>query len=262
MKNDHRKHKVSQANSLIEARYTLTMREQKLLLAMIGQIQPKDDDFHEYEIRVTDFMELMGLRSDQLYLDAVTVVERLMGRVLRIPQPDGKLLLTHWVSSAMCEEGMISVRFDPAMKPYLLSLRNRFTSYQLGAVATMRSQYSIRVYQLLKQYEPLKERQIAIDDLRAILGLETEYPAYADFKRRVILAAQQEINHKTDLSFTFREIKQGRKVVEIQFRIEKRNKPSSGVPPLPKRQSRTAEEKATAKVATTQMQDILKGKAQ
>ncbi|POZ49738.1 replication initiation protein [Methylovulum psychrotolerans] len=36
---------VTQANELVEARYNLTLGEQRLILTMIARIQPEDEDF-------------------------------------------------------------------------------------------------------------------------------------------------------------------------------------------------------------------------
>lgn len=49
--------------------------------------------------------------------------------------------------------------------------------------------------------------------------VKEEYPLYANFKSRVILTAQKELKQKTDIYFSFKEIKQGRKVVAIEFEI-------------------------------------------
>ncbi|MBF0556161.1 MAG: RepB family plasmid replication initiator protein, partial [Nitrospirae bacterium] len=79
---------------------------------------------------------------------------------------------------------------------------------------------SIRLYELLIQYWRLGERRFEVEELRKILGItDSEYPLYANFKQRVILTAQAELAKSTDLSFTFKEIKTGRKVTGIEFTI-------------------------------------------
>lgn len=49
--------------------------------------------------------------------------------------------------------------------------------------------------------------------------IKEDYPLYGHFKSRVILPAQKELKQKTDIYFNFQEIKQGRKVVAIEFEI-------------------------------------------
>jgi hypothetical protein len=118
------------------------------------------------------------------------------------------------------------------MKPYLLQLKERFTTYRLKEVIQLKSSFSIRIYELLKQYEKIGERIFLLETLKASLGIgPTEYSLYGDFKRRVLLVAQSEVAEKTDISFKFKEIKEGRKVVKIKFIINSQNtEPTSSTP--------------------------------
>lgn len=103
------------------------------------------------------------------------------------------------------------MRFDPLLKPFLLELSNKFTSYRLANVIKLKSTYAIRIYELLKQYEDLKERTISLENLRYYLDAMDIYPNYANFKQRVLKPSQKNWI-KTDISFEFEEIKLGRKV--------------------------------------------------
>jgi hypothetical protein len=42
---------VTQSTKLVEARYHLSVGEQRLVLLMISMIQPTDEDFKDYEIK-------------------------------------------------------------------------------------------------------------------------------------------------------------------------------------------------------------------
>jgi hypothetical protein len=72
----------------------------------------------------------------------------------------------------------------------------------------------------LKQYEKIGNRTFDMHNLRALLGIEeTQYRLYADFKKRVILAAQEELSEKSDISFSFEEVKVGHAIGKIKFNI-------------------------------------------
>jgi hypothetical protein len=65
----------------------------------------------------------------------------------------------------------------------------------------------------------MKERTFLLQDLRRALGAEKVYPAYGNFKQRVLLSAQIELKQKTDISFEIEEIKEKRRVEKIKFII-------------------------------------------
>ena len=127
-----------------------------------------------------------------------------------------------WVSSAKYVDGsgVVNLSFDPLLKPYLLKLKGNFTSSKLEMLLSFKSQYTIRIYTLLKQYEKLKDREFELHKLREVLGLrKDQYQLYADFKRFILIAVQNELIKKADIYFEFVEVKQGRRVCAIRFNI-------------------------------------------
>jgi len=114
------------------------------------------------------------------------------------------------------------------LRPYLLELKREFTSYKLENVVKLKSSYAIRIYELLKQYEKLQERTFLLKSLREMLGAEDIYPAYGNFKQRVLVPAQKELKKKTDISFEIEEVKKGRKVEKVKFLITSTGKKKSG----------------------------------
>ena len=98
----------------------------------------------------------------------------------------------------------IILRFDPNLRPYLLQLKENFTKYQLENVLSLSSFYAIRIYELCKQYETIKERTIEIKELKEILDIKAKsYNIYNRFKEKVLTIAEREINEKTDISIKF-----------------------------------------------------------
>ena len=71
-----------------------------------------------------------------------------------------------------------------------------------------------------------KNELFYLNDLRKLLGAEDIYPAYGNFKQRVLMPAQKELKNKTDISFNLEEIKSGRRVKKVKFIIHsvKQNK--------------------------------------
>ncbi|MCP3764688.1 replication initiation protein [Domibacillus sp. A3M-37] len=216
---------IVKSNHLIEAKYKLSMREQKIILYLISKIEKNDDDLKLYRISVKNFNEMMGLKGSPKYAEIREITTELLKKVLEVKQ--GKTIYSfHWLSLVAYneQEGTIDMRFDPILKPYLMDLKRDFTKLNLKHILLLKSGNSIRIYELLKQYLNIRERTIKITDLKLFLGLDKNgYQMYSDFKRKVIVPSMKEINEKTDISFDFKEIKDGRKVISLRFFIQSKN---------------------------------------
>lgn len=220
---------VRKANALIEASYKLTTQEQRVLFFMISLIKQADQDFADYTIPVKKFAEMAGIHHHSKYEDVREITKKLIGRVFTIYSP-GEELQISWLSSAKYVEGegKVILSFDPKLKPFLLQLKSRFTQYNLLQVMQLRSSFSIRIYELLKQFQNLGERVFEINYFRKLLGIsDDQYRNFNDLKRFVIIVAQEELYEKTDVSFEFEEIKVGRSVGKLRFFIKTNQKPQN-----------------------------------
>ncbi|MGX1402379.1 plasmid replication initiation protein [Bradyrhizobium japonicum] len=211
---------VTKSNMLIEANYKLGVIEQKVILCLASNIQPTDSDFKTYTLPIKEFSKLLGYKGTPKYSELRTITKELMQKVFEV-RIRNKVIQVAWLSYVAYNEteGTIDIRFDPFLRPYLLQLKREFTSYKLENVVKLKSSYAIRIYELLKQYEKLEERTFLLSDLRQLLGADDIYPAYGNFKQRVLMPAQKELKKKTDISFEIEEVKVGRRVEKLKFII-------------------------------------------
>lgn len=112
---------VRKGNDLINARHELNVNENRLILLTLTEIQPGDEDFKPYRIRISDFIDLTGKTNKAMYDRARQITKSLMGKVFEIPQENGHLQVA-FLSRARYErgKGYVELSFDPALKPYLL----------------------------------------------------------------------------------------------------------------------------------------------
>lgn len=214
---------VTKSNTLITASYDLNLQEQKLILTLASMVQPTDEEFKEYEFKIKDFMELLGIETQTKYTEIPKITKELMKKVFEIREGKDIIQLS-WLSSARYKtgEGLVILKFDSSLKPYMLQLKELYTSYKLENILSLKSKYSLRLFELLKCNEFKKIWTIELEELKKILGVtEKSYSIYQNVKNRIILKAQKELKEKTDISFDFEEIKTGRKVTTIKFYINK-----------------------------------------
>lgn len=227
---------VRKANSLVEASYKLSTNEQRVILMLCAVVSPKCNDFQPYRIRVKEFADFIGLKNKNFYAEAEKLVMNLREKTLKITT-DKSVLHIGWLSSIeyFPGEGMIEMCFDPKLTPFLIDLQRRFTTYHLKEIIQLKSSFSIRLYELLKQYEGIGERCFEIDHLKDILGIADDtYRLYGSFKQKVLAVARREINKETDISFSFTEEKEARKVVRLKFHIQANIRTET--PPKPEKQ--------------------------
>ena len=212
---------VTKANSLVEASYRLNVSEQRVLALLVAQVQPDDEDFKPYRFKASELHALIESSNKDEHQRLKDLSRGLLRKTLQIQTDNGWLML-NWLSSAryFSGEGEIALRFDPELKPYMLELKERFTTYKLAYVVKLRSRYSVRLYELLKQYESVGERSIELSDLRQKLGLtDGEYGKWKDLRVRVVEPALRELPKKTDLAFSYTTRKKGRAVNWLDFKI-------------------------------------------
>lgn len=213
-------HLVTKSNKLIMSKYKLSLQEQRIILVLASMVQPEDEEFKEYEIGIKEFCDFLGVENKKAYIELPQITKELMSKVLEIKE-DNKIIQLHWISTAIykTKEGRIILKFAPELKPYLLQLKEYFTTYKLDNVLALKSSYSIRLYEILKANEFKRNFEIATDELKNILC--SGFDKYNDFKRYALQVAQQELKEKTDIYFEFEEIKKGRKVEKLKFYIKK-----------------------------------------
>ncbi len=215
---------IFQHNNLIEARYSLTLQEKRLILWLISKIQPDEEDFKKHELAVQEFMNLLELTGKANYKELQKVTLGLMKKVLVIKRPDERTLTqVNWINYAHYEEGTgrIQLAFSDAMKPFLLHLKSQFTAIEVTDLMQFKSIHAIRTYELLKQYQDIGERTLSLEELRDYCGVKNKFKNYPDLERYVLLIAQREINEKSDIHFEFERIKPSRKIEGIKFIISK-----------------------------------------
>lgn len=127
---------VIKSNKLIEARYSLTLQEQRVLLWLQSHVNPDDEDFKEIVLDVADFGALVGAQGEGYYSEVKNITYGLLGKNFIIPEEDGDLQIGFFSSAKYYDKkGKVAIRFDPTLKPYLLGLKREYTKSHLSKIA-------------------------------------------------------------------------------------------------------------------------------
>nr|WP_218947536.1 MULTISPECIES: replication initiation protein RepM [unclassified Acinetobacter] len=220
------KNHVVKSNQVIEASYQLSAVEQRIVLAAISRI-PKNQlitDDELYPVSVDELKQL-GVHEKTAYRDLKEGINRLYERSINL-SIDDKSIKMRWVQEIqfLDSQSVIGIRFSKPILPFISNLSREFTKYALSDIAGINSGYGIRIYELLVQYRQIGKREISVESLRTMLELGKKYPLFADFKKRVIDTAIDQINEYSPLKVTYEQKKTGRKVTHIIFSFKEKSK--------------------------------------
>ena len=216
---------VRKKNELIQqTRFNLSAQEQKIMLYLISQVSPQDEDFMDYQFTIADFCKICGIEyNGKNYHDLKETLKGLRDKSFWFFD-NNEIVTVGWLAKVRIspKTGNVKIRLDEDLKPFLLNIKERFTAYELLWTLNFKSKYTIRLYEYIKSIHFHKDeiyiKDCPLDALKGVMGAE-KYKAYTDFKKRVLIPAVEDINEYSDDSIVIKEIKKGRLVTEIRFTI-------------------------------------------
>jgi plasmid replication initiation protein len=236
---------VITSNDLIEAKYDYSLWEKRVFVYMISTLKRDETGFKPVKIYIRDLMRFFGTHSNNDYSVIRAIPETISQKPFYVPyqtKDGGKRWSIINVLSIGTQPDVgdrsegnayIELKFNADLIPYLLELKEKFTKYDIRNITGLKSVYSIRLYEYLKENEWRKGLfEVTIAELKEMFYMSAKdnggrelYPLYADFKKRVLLKAQEDLNTFCDIKFNFWEKKQGKKVVAVVFEITSNQKP-------------------------------------
>jgi plasmid replication initiation protein len=228
---DLRDLQVYKSNELMSASYKLSVAENRVILTCIAKInrnpEAKVTDQIMYNVTAREFAELCGITMKVAYAELKQAVEALYDRKVVFSMSDRKRN-TRLVQTAdyLKNEGRIELRFGTDILPYLVAIQTSYTKYNLKAVVRLSTYNSVRLYELIVQsrFTGRSTVLLPLDVIRFAMGIpDDQYPAYADFRKRVIEQAIKEVNRASDIHvLSFRPKRDGKRIAAIELTYEER----------------------------------------
>lgn len=231
---------VVKANALIQkARYSLTMRQQKILLFLISKINKTDAKETVYHTTIAEIADVCMI-SDHGGRDWEGIASDLLRMTERFEDVtiDGKKGSMSWLGDYYRDDrGMIDFWFNRNMADYLFELQEQYTKYKLKDILVFNCKYSIRLYEYIRSYagQHRLEGDVEANDysapdieyhtvtisvtepeFRERIDCVDQYPKWKELNRSVIKKAVEEINANNidiHVSYTARKRKGHDKVI-------------------------------------------------
>lgn len=219
---------VTQSNELIEAQYSLTLNEKRLLLMAGAKMDPQKSRKENSLIRVTaaEFAatyritagyEALELAAARLYERSIKSVERTR-RGLPVQE-------RRWLTGrAIYEEASVQLEFNEDVLDYMTQFTERMTTstYGVDEIIELSSFYTVRLYELGVKALPVGEFYADLEILRETLDLGDKYSSVKDFRRYVLDSGVKQISNAptSALTMTVEPVRTGRKVIGFKFFVE------------------------------------------
>lgn len=213
---------ISKANTFVEASYSMTLDEMRVLSLTLGVFNPENPK-RGFDLTVADFCKhFPDVNPEIAYVQVQKAIRKISSRWMTLQNDDKILHEVAFVTDRIYfkKEGRFYIEFHEKLLPYIAHLKRKYTEYQLVNIGAFNSTHAIRLYELCSQYRDTGWRQTSIEDLKDWLQVTNKYSLYADFRKRVIEPAINEINAKSDLLVDAEPIKRGRTITALKFKIQ------------------------------------------
>lgn len=223
---------VIKQNSLNEAKYNnISSEGLKFFAVYLTKIDQRDISTRIVRFTLAEFTHAIGLEQGQNIKYFQKIAGKLLSQVVYVPNSNGGFkafpLFQTFELDKDKETGELYIEIDAHDKvlELMFGFNNKYFKYEFGNIAGLTSNNQIRMYEILKQYEKLVEREISIEQLRFFLDIEdNEYigaDGFENFKKKVLKPCQKALKEKTDICFDFKRGKTGRggKWLSIIFTI-------------------------------------------
>jgi plasmid replication initiation protein len=215
---------IRQHNSITTARYDMSALEMDIIFALLSRLNKDDKPGTLYRLRVQELEKLTGREWN--YHRLGPAVDSLVGRSYHIEDGKSWLKVTMLASAEYLKgQGIIELEVSEKLRPYLINLKNNYTSYKLHSVLSLTSKYAKRIYELASQWKDVGEtKTYSLDEFKYMLALKDpagkepeQYVQISNLKKFVLDIAVEQINEHTDLTISYELVKEGRSYQKVRF---------------------------------------------
>jgi plasmid replication initiation protein len=146
---------IIKSNVLITSKYKGTLLENKIVTYALSQVKEAElgDKAAEYTFTAAELRRVTGSNSGSFYSKLIPVAQALGGRVIGYEDPEkGEFEYIPLIQKARYENGEFTIIFNSELKKYISDITSNFTRLNLQTMMNFRSDYTFRLYELLKSY--------------------------------------------------------------------------------------------------------------
>lgn len=210
--------KIEKRNILNEIRNnSMSLQELRFFSIYLSKINARDISTRVVKFPIGDFQRIMGLQSMN-FAQIRDNFTHILQQIVSVPNENEKGF-TSFQLFKRCKlyqeeetgEWYVEIDAHDDALPLMFEFKRNYFTYELWNALRLKSSNQIRMYEILKQYEKIGERELTVQELKAMLGISPdEYPRWDNFKRKILDSCQQALKETTDICYTYQKGRSGR----------------------------------------------------
>jgi plasmid replication initiation protein len=222
-------YQLIKSNDILQkVKFDLSEFEQRMMTYIIGKLDTTIQNSLEYEFNLQNIFKEFEIKGDneENYKVIKSTLKKLRDKSLFIAMEDETEMTISWINKVTIDKkiNVLKIQLNEDMKDYLITLKNNFSQDDLRIILKMKSQYSIRMYDLFNQYTTVRQKTFILDDIKKVLMVENiiSYENFKEFRKYVLDQAIREINDFSDLIIEYETVSKGNKIIKLNFKIKKK----------------------------------------
>lgn len=212
---------VKESNAIARAQLkppSESVWEERIIAQVAAFNRIDDTEFPEAAFMIGQLVD-GNKHIDGRTLEAINnACERLASTLYKVYYNRNKFDIFPVFSCISYDNGIISAKLNPELKPHYLQLRREFSIRSLPEFRRLSSIYAQQLYRFLCSIRALEDTTVDIEQLYFVTTAPESFTKdFYNFRVNVLEKAEREINKKTSLKYRWEGVKQGRKVVAVRF---------------------------------------------
>lgn len=218
--------KVSQSNALTTARYKFSRTEKNVLYRILQEVRGKyeqgsmsEGNWRDMAIFLTS-KDFAKIADENNTAHAKKALRELSRKAIDVADAEGNWLRVNFICYAQfdAKSKTYEVGVSRKIMPYFVELSKNFTTYGVTVAMALKSTYSQRFYELACMYRYKGSFSYSMAELRKMFDLPASYDIKANFKRKVVDVAVNELKSffdkgESDLALEYEEKGVGLKTI-------------------------------------------------
>ena len=208
------------------------LTELRFFCLYLSHLNARDISQRTVNISIKEFENFFGVKVNTTLF--TNKIEKIMGRTVKIKENNLIKILTLYSEFSWKEDepNIITITCNDKIVPYIFELKNNYLTYMIGNIAKLNSVQKIRLYEVMKQYEKIKEIKFNLEELQKMMccNINSEFKY---FRKNTLDPAIKDINEYTDIQVSYEKVLNCRKVVALKFTITSKDKAIKNIEEIP-----------------------------